>query len=297
MTRSHTASEAVHVSPKPIDHAWEEWFEPLRRLREERRLPKGPGSGRKHAVLTIVQNEPLFLPIWLRHYSRYFAPDDIYVLDHDSTDGSTSGGGFVRIPVTHDRVENEWMVSTVEANQRELLERYDTVLVTDIDEIVVPRPEWGTLDEYLDRFDEELVNCLGYEILHLRDIEAPLDPSRPILDQRGYWFANGAYDKAALATVPMKWKPGFHGREDNAYAADPDLYMVHLHRVDYGICQARHRMWRERAWNRKDLVAGWGSHNRIADDEEFERWFYGDTSFEGIQLQVEPIPPGWRGTF
>ena len=47
----------------------------------------------------MVYNEAVFLPIWLRYYSRFFAPDDIYVLDHESTDGSTSGSGFVRIPV------------------------------------------------------------------------------------------------------------------------------------------------------------------------------------------------------
>ena len=47
------------------------------------------------------------------------------------------------------------------------------VLVTDVDEIVAPVPEWGPLDHYLDHFDEEWVNCLGYEILHQRDVSRP----------------------------------------------------------------------------------------------------------------------------
>ena len=72
------------------------------------------------AVFTMVYNEPVFLPIWLRYYSRFFAPDDIYVFDHQSTDGSTSGGGFVRIPVTHDTVDHTWMVGTLQAHQHEL---------------------------------------------------------------------------------------------------------------------------------------------------------------------------------
>ena len=38
------------------------------------------------------------------------------------------------------------MVSTIERHQHELLERYDVVLVTDVDEIVAPDPEWGTLE-------------------------------------------------------------------------------------------------------------------------------------------------------
>ena len=50
---------------------------PWRRLRKRR------------AVVTIVHNEPVFLPIWLGYYSRFFAAEDIYVLDNESTDGST----------------------------------------------------------------------------------------------------------------------------------------------------------------------------------------------------------------
>ena len=48
----------------------------------------------------------------------------------------------------------------------------------------------------------------------MRDAEAPLQIERPILEQRGYWFFNGAYDKAAVATEPMRWRLGFHGRTD-----------------------------------------------------------------------------------
>ena len=84
-------------------------------------------------------------------------------------------------------------------------------------------PEWGTLGEYIDRLDEAFVNCLGYEILHLVDREGPFDPERPVLEQRGYWFASDAYDKPALAMEPMRWEPGFHAREDLQMRLDPDL--------------------------------------------------------------------------
>jgi hypothetical protein len=267
------------------------------------------GTEKRRAVLTIVQNEAVFLPIWLRYYSQFFAPDDIYVLDHESTDGSTSGSGFVRIPVEHETVDHTWMVRTIEAHQHELLERYDMVLATDVDEIVVPNPEWGTLGQYLDRFDEEWINCLGYEVLHLKDREAPLRMDRPILEQRGYWFANAAYDKPALATVPMTWEPGFHARSDGQLNLDPDLHLVHLHRMDYDICLARHRWRRERRWNQHDLTAGWAVHNRITEAEDFERWFYEDDNWnssfrkanddlkESPGMVVEKIPAVWRDAF
>jgi hypothetical protein len=248
----------------------------------------------KRAVLTIVQNESVLFPIWLRYYSRFFEPSDIYVLDHESIDGSTDGDGFVRIPVSHPTVDMGWIVSTVEEHQRRLLERYDVVLVVDVDEIVAPEPKLGTLADYLARFDEEWVNCLGYEVLHMRDDEPPLDPARPVLAQRGHWFANGIYDKPAIATVPLRWRPGFHGRTDYQFNPDPNLRLIHLHRVDYEVCRTRHRRWRSKPWNAEDLEARWSVHNRVTEGAEFERWFYKDSVVDGVPIRLEEIPAAWR---
>jgi hypothetical protein len=278
-------------------HPMAPWFADARRIRRERYASRGPRRPGRRAVVTIVHNEPVFLPLWLRYYSRFFKPDDIYVLDNESTDGSTGGGGFVRIPVEHSSVDHTWMVRTIEGLQHELLDRYDMVLVTDVDELVAPVPEWGTLGEYLDRFDEGWVNCLGYEILHMKDSEPPLRLDEPILDQRGSWFPNDAYDKAVLATEPMSWRPGFHGRSDYHFNLDPDLRLIHLHRVDYEICRRRHLTRRDRAWNERDLDQGWAVHNRLAEGEEFDRWFYEDSCFSGIEIRLEPIPERWRGVF
>lgn len=277
-------------------HSLAPWFAYWRGIRREhyasrRRTP------RTRAVITMVHDEPVFLPIWLGYYSRCFRPQDIYVLDNESTDGSTERDGFVRIPVAHDRVDHTWMVRTIEGLQHELVDRYDVVLVTDVDEIVAPVPEWGTLAEYLDRFDEEYVNCLGYELLHRPAEEPPLDLGRPILDQRRCWFVNDGYDKAALATVPMRWRPGFHGREDHGFNPDPDLRLIHLHRMDYELCRERHRTRRRRAWAEEDVRLRWAVHNRLTEDAEFDRWFHTDSGFEGIAIAPERIPASWRGLF
>lgn len=248
-------------------------------------------------MITIVHNEAVFLPIWLGYYSRFFAPEDIYVLDNDSDDGSTDRDGFVRLPVTNHTVDHTWMVRTVEGLQHDLLERYDVVLVTDVDEIVSPVPEWGTLGDYLDVFSEEWVNCLGYEVLHMKDKEGRLRLEEPILGQRGHWFPDDGYDKAALATVPMTWRPGFHGRADFQASIDPDLRLVHLHRMDYGTCLERHRARALRRWAARDQREGWALHNQIVDPEEFARWFYEDSSSELIDIRPEAIPPSWRGLF
>jgi hypothetical protein len=275
------------------------WFDDIRstRLRHYASRPASAPGTRTRALITMVHNEPVFLPIWLGYYSRFFGPEDIYVFDNETDDGSTQRDGFVRIPVRHNRVDHTWMLNTIQDLQHELLERYDMVLVTDVDEIVGPDPSWGTLGEYLDRFDEEWVNCLGYELLHVRDEEPPLQLDQPILSQRRYWYFNDAYNKAALASVPMEWTPGFHGRTDGSYALDPDLRMIHLHRMDYQICLERHRTRSRKRWARRDARRGWASHNRIVDEQEFERWFYEDAYFERFEVRPERIPEAWRGLF
>ena len=244
--------------------------------------------------MTMSHNEAMFLPIWLRYYTRFFEPEDIYVFDDASTDGSTMNGGFVRIPADHDRVDDAWRIEMLRAKQEELLESYDVVLVADVDEIVAPDPAWGTLGDYIDRFDEPSVNCLGYEVLHLPDREPALDPDQPLLMQRRYWYSNDGYNKAALSTQPIHGEPGFHGPDVTRWNLDPDLRLIHLHRVDHEICRARHSNWRDRPWDERDLEANWASHNRLTTGEEFDRWFFHDSSCQGVTIRLEPIPDKWR---
>ena len=251
-------------------------------------------EGAARAIVTMAQNESVFLPIWLRYYSRFFQGDDIYVLDHESTDGSTTRSGFVRIPVSHPVVDWGWHRDMLQQHQQLLIRKYDSVLCTDVDEIVAPDPRIGNLADYIDRFQGDFVNCRGYEILHLRDIERPLDLTRPVLDQRSHWFFNPAYSKPLLARVPMSWHGGLHSRVDGERRDDPSLYLIHLHRVDYNACLARHRQRISRPWNQRDLDEGWGYQNRITDPEQFDRWFYQD-SCSGTPVIVEPIPDFWKG--
>ena len=62
--------------------------------------------------------EPVFLPLWLRYYSRHFAAEDLYVLDHDGTDGSAAEAarrcGCRLVPVHRDRsYDHRWLCETV----------------------------------------------------------------------------------------------------------------------------------------------------------------------------------------
>ena len=293
---SPTDIPPVELEPQDSpDHPLAPWFGNARRERRahyaSRPRPKLPP---RRAIITIVNNESVLFPIWLRYYARFFAADDIYVLDNESTDGSTVRDGFVRIPVVRDGLDNLWMVGQVQELQHELLDRYDLVVVTDVDEIVAPTPAHGTLGQYLDRFDEEWVNCLGYQVIHCQHHEPPLRLDRSILSQRGHWFFDDIYDKPAVATVPMTWRPGFHGRSDFHFNLEPDLRLIHLHRMDYDICLERHRVRSRRPWAELDARKGWGAHNFITDEAEFRRWFYGRDLGTEAGMNIERIPRSWR---
>jgi Glycosyl transferase family 2 len=281
----------------PLAHWLQYWREQRaweRRVRAHERGGRRPAR-RSRAVITMVHNEPVFLPIWLRYYSRFFGPDDIYVFDNETTDGSTDRDGFVRIPVEHHKVDHEWMMRTIQELQHELIKRYDVVVVTDVDEIVSPVPEVGTLGDYLDYFDDEYVNCLGYEVLHMRDREPALDLERPILGQRRFWFSDMTYSKPAVAAVPMDWRVGFHVRADHHTLIDPDLRLIHLHRMDYELCLERHRTRVRREWAAEDQAFSWARHNLIVDPAAFENWFYKESAWEGLPPKPEEIRPNWWG--
>lgn len=268
-------------------------FDDVRRRRVEfystRKLAR-----RSRAVVTMVRDEPEFLTIWLDYYSRYFAPEDIYVLDHQTSDGSTSRGGFNRVPVVRPVFSERWFTDVRAEFQHELLRTYDLVVVCDVDEIIAPLPKWGHLGTYLDRFDEDFVNCVGYELLHIPEREPPLDLARPVLDQRRHWFRNPLYDKPSVASVPMEWGLGFHRRADGLVSYDPDLFLLHLHRMDYDLCLTRHRRRAPMARTESDLRAGHGYQNVIVDQAEFARWFRQDTGLDGRSVDVEEIDPMWQ---
>lgn len=278
------------------DHRLVSFFEDWRNERAPERLSSeevASGRAKSSAVFTIVQNEPFFFPIWLDYYSRFFAPEDIYVLDHDTTDGSTDREGFQLERVSKATYDIRWLKKVVERKQRELLMDYDNVLFVDSDEIVAPNPVLGNLGDYLAGFNGIWINCLGYEVLQMPD-EGPIQAGRPILEQRRCWFPNSIYDKPALSTIPIDWKLGFHGRRDNHGRFDPDLRLIHLHRADYEVCLERHRAYRRRRWNRRNLAKGWSTHNRITDAAEFRRWYYEDTAAPLLELKLEEIPEEWK---
>ena len=203
------------------------------------------------AVFTMMSNEKVMLPIWLSYYSRYFKGEDIYVLTHNSQEEhmreSREKFKFNELERNYREIfDTSQQLHIVKEFQKELLSKYDYVLYTDVDEIVVPDPDlYIGLDSFIDQCTDDYVYCKGYEIVHNRELESDLDISQPLLQQRKYWAFNITTSKPLLSKVPLSWINGFHQltehTNDDVVKAkiDPRLYLLHLKRIDWNMAKDR----------------------------------------------------------
>lgn len=259
--------------------------------------PAPEADGRRPlAAFTIVKDEPIMLPLWLAYYGRDFDPADLYVLDHESGDGSTAAvSDRCRVIPVHREVafDHRWLRDTVEAFQSFLLRSYQTVLFAEVDEFLVADPRfYRGLSDYIHKLDRPAARCAGFNVVHQPD-EPALRFDAPILAQRTVWHPSLRYNKRLLGRVPFRWTEGFH-EELNVPddPPDPGLVLVHLHRVDYDWCLARHRASAARKWSEVDIARGDGAQNRIAELGAFEEWF---RSGPDLDSPPEFIPQHIRG--
>ena len=223
----------------------------------------------KCAVFTIVKNERIFLPIWIKHYKKYFDASDIYILDHQSTDGSTEN-----LDVNVILVENEfafdhtWFHGTVEKFHIQLLQKYQAVLFSDGDELVytVDKPLNETIDLFLSNEDCKFQTCHGYEIIQDMQRERSLLDHEEILPNRNYWYYSKLYCKTLLSKVPLSWCVGFHITNPPTHDTTYNLYLCPLHKYDFEQMLKRHQE-RKANWKyHSDVVEkGMSWHNAIAD--------------------------------
>lgn len=223
----------------------------------------------KCCVMTIVRDEAYYLPIWLRHYGRFFKPEDTYILDNDSTDGSTNNLKVNVIKVHNELYFNhQWILDTVQAKQKELLKKYQYVLFCECDEMIAPNPDkYYDLEDYIIKADKPTHRCNGYDLIQ-GDEEQELDPSKDILLQRKYWFASPGFSKPYLTRIPLSYCAGFHCC-DGMPEPDIDLLLLHLHLVDYKYYTARHAWKKAQKWKNDGSL---GFHNRMDDKETENNW-------------------------
>ncbi len=243
----------------------------------------------KVAAVTMAYNEPVFLPIWSRHYARHVGARHCYVIDHGSDDGSTENLGEVnvaRIPRSaQDDAKRARFVSRFCA---QLLDWYDWVIHTDTDEIVLPDPRFhDSLAHYCAGGPPETVTAVGLNLHQIPDSEPPIDLARPITEQRRWVRFSSAMCKLVLIRRAVDWAPGFHCAADAPVAFD-QLFLFHLRWFDRKLGLDRLAKTRAMPWADPNA----GAWQRVADSEFvmlFER-IAGLPQRQGVPFDIG-IPP------
>lgn len=267
------------IATVPVDKR-EHYMDTIKSL-EAMPLPPGKNGKKKCAIFVMVKNEDVFLPIWLKYYTRYIDGNDIYVFDHQSIDGSvqkclknfTFNVIQLDYPFSFDHI---WFKFVAETVQKILFDHYEYVIFTDVDEIILPDlNKYSGLDDYIQKLDKNYVRCIGYELIHLPHKEKPFNPSKSVLSQRRFVYRTDWYNKTLISNQSLNWDIGFHFVQNPELYFDNDLMLIHIHKLDFDLC------WKtsfERArlrWPLEDLINNRGWQNRITDIDKFRDYYEG----------------------
>jgi hypothetical protein len=217
--------------------------------------------------MTVVRDERVMLPLWTQHYGAQLGVENLYVIDDNSTDGSTDHlpCDLLHLPPIRDGRFEQTRVQFLAGMVAALGKLYDCVVFTDADEFLVPDPErYDGLRDFLSRrpAETQAVAALGLNVVHA-GAEPPLDLSRPVLEQRRLGKFLPVMCKPAVNFVAAPWYAASHGIRA-PYRVDPDLWMFHLKFADRCLL-------REAADRRRALVLADGRCRRTSwhfDGEE-----------------------------
>jgi hypothetical protein len=240
----------------------------------------------KVAAITMVYNEPVFLPFWARHYARQVGADHCYVVNHgsDLPVVTPPGMNVLRLPRSpHDDPKRAQFITALTES---LLHYYDWVIYTDVDELVLADPlHYRDLTAFCAAREAEAVTAIGFDVQHVPALEAPLDPRRPLGEQRGWVRFTSAMCKPVLTRRALAWAPGFHCA-DTPLAFDA-LYLFHIHWADRAIGLERLAKTRIMPW----ASEAFGAHQRITN-AQWLSLFEGMASFaRQEQVAFEPNRP------
>ena len=216
----------------------------------------------KIAAVTMVRGGEFFLRKWTSWYGDMLGRDNLYIF-FDGLDQvpppCTEGCHVSVVPRVEGNVAraDRGRIDILSECAAHLLESYDFVIGTDVDEFICTDPACGkSLPQYLSSLGESDAVCwspLGCDVVQRLGSERPLDRGRPILSQRSYALLSTRYTKASILCKPVGWGSGFHRVRKGNFHILKDVYLFHM-----GCADAPEMIARQAD---ADLAErGWGRH-------------------------------------
>ena len=230
-------------------------------------------------ALTMVRNDDFYLRKWVEYYGRELGRENLYVF-FDGTDQNIPD--FCEGVNVSLREKVQGQVARADKGRiiflsqmaAELFERYDLVIGTDADEILVVDPKLGkSLVEFLsEKKIRTSISGIGVDVGQRVCEEGDIDANKPFLSQRHYGRLSSRYTKANVIARPVRWGSGFHRVKGHNFHIVKDLYLFHFGYFDLGRIEARFADPSRRA-------DGWTKHLkkrsktiRLCTDRKAHRW-------------------------
>jgi len=282
------ASSAVAASLKAGAQRWR-----LVNLDHMLPLPRAPLCPKRRACfMTMVREEQFYLPRWLAYYRQHAdSLSDLFVIHHlpaGAVDDCMACLPAEVVRVVHDYPEwdsTRWNV-LVQKHYQHLLQLYEVVVFTDVDEFLVARCAGGLrayIDEFVKSSGEFNRRCTGIDMVQDIDGTEPLPYSEQngtILQQRRCGQRVQLYDKPMMTRQPFRFAIGFHDimpdhmNRKLETRVDPDLVLLHLHRFDWTFYEQRHCYRAQRfRFSQRELQANYCYHYRESDRDKLRRQF------------------------
>lgn len=185
------------------------------------------------AAFTHVLNELKMIKLWVKYYGGIFGNQNLYVIDHGSTNDFKSHLPKDVNVITIPRGDcDHWNMSKYCAYfQRFLLTQYEWVIHTDCDEFLMCS-EGNDFYKLFSKFKgENLRPSKAYDVLMDHENESDLNYDDLILKQRSKMIFNSSFLKTSVTSTPITWGPGFHKCYDKNIEIE-SLWLFHLKMID-----------------------------------------------------------------
>ncbi|WP_424940784.1 glycosyltransferase family 2 protein [Aliiroseovarius sp. S253] len=194
------------------------------------------------AAVTFVWNEEAYLQKWVDYYAGQLGRENLFVFAHgeDPMVSRVAEGCRIyglprsRVDALFARRKSDLAAGAVSF----LLAEYKTVIVGDVDEMVIVDPaKGGQLIDYVEthRGRNQSLKPFNFDLLDDPDAGA-LDMSKPIFAQRNMTRTRYQFCKPVIVSDRIEFAAGFHYSDHYPELAE-DAYLVHLHFADRAINQ------------------------------------------------------------